>query len=60
MFVRVKKAGPYRYVQIVRNHREGKRWGGRPLPTASIRAKVAACRSTLKEGGIHVLSMRHS
>ena len=48
MFVRVKTKGPYRYLQIVENHREGKRTVQRVLATLGRGDKLAA------SGGVKV------
>jgi len=49
MFVRVKTKGPYRYLQIVENHREGKRTVQRVLATLGRADELA------ESGGIDVL-----
>ncbi len=49
MFVRVKTKGPYRYLQIVENHREGKRTVQRVLATLGRADELAA------SGGVDVL-----
>ena len=49
MFVRVKTKGPYRYLQIVENHREGKRTMQRVLATLGRADELA------ESGGIDVL-----
>jgi len=46
MFVRVKGYGPYRYLQIVENHREGKRTVQRALYTLGRVDKLMASGST--------------
>jgi hypothetical protein len=49
MFVRVKTKGPYRYLQIVENHREGKRTVQRVLATLGRADELA------ESGGVDVL-----
>jgi len=49
MFVRVKAKGPYRYLQIVENHREGKRTVQRVLATLGRADELA------ESGGVDVL-----
>jgi hypothetical protein len=49
MFVRVKTKGPYRYLQIVENHREGKRTVQRVLATLGRADELA------QSGGVDVL-----
>ena len=49
MFVRVKTKGPYRYLQIVENHREGKRTVQRVLVTLGRAEELA------ESGGVDVL-----
>ena len=42
MFVRVKKVGPYQYLQIAENHREGKRVKQTIIATLGRLDKLAA------------------
>jgi len=46
MFVRVKPAGPYRYLQVVENHREGKRTVQRVLCTLGRLDQLSASGAT--------------